>query len=415
MAKKLSHVVKRPGRTPADPDVEIPVAEDLATVPGVPMREDDVSFYGRTEPIEVNGVENSADRDWAWTIYTPEVHDYLEGHYSRMKPLIEQAAASADIEPTAQPEPGRDVTEDIRARARALGFGEVGFTRLDRRHIYKSKKDWVKYPHAICLAYEQDYESTQTLPSLDAERAHYGAYEIETALGFELADYIRGLGYRAQVYHPLDGSVVLIPMFVSAGLGQLGANGQLLSPHFGSRARLMMITTDAQVTHDQPQDYGIHNFCQKCQVCVDRCPARALTKEKVWYRGVEKNKVIYDRCRPVMARYDGCGVCMKVCPIQKFGMMAVMEHYVATGEVLGKGTEALEGYSLRDKGHFGPGEMPHFEHEVFEFPRGSREDHLLQQFKERVSAEGVPPPDELVDFAEQLREALVKSGETGDE
>mgnify|MGYP001418365085 CR=1 FL=1 len=415
MAKKLSHIVKRHGRTPADHDVEIPVAEDLASVPGIPMREDDVSFYSRTEPIEVNSIENSADRDWAWTVYTPDVHSYLEGHYARMKPLIEKAASSADIEPTAQPEPGRDVTEDIRTMARSLGFGEVGFTRLDRRHVYKAKKQWAKYPHAICLAYEQDYESTQTLPSLAAEEAHYGTYEIETALGFDLADYIRDLGYRAQVYHPLDGSAVLIPMFVSAGLGQLGANGQLLSPHFGSRARLMMITTDAQVKHDEPQDYGIHNFCQKCQVCVNRCPARALVKEKVWYRGVEKNKVSYDRCRPVMARYEGCGVCMKVCPIQKFGMMAVMEHCVATGGILGKGTEALEGYSLRDKGHFGPGEMPHFAREVFDFPRGRREDHLLQQFKKKVSAGDVPSPDELIDFAETLREALDKSGEISEE
>ena len=93
-----------------------------------------------------------------------------------------------------------------------------------------------------------------------------------------------------------------------------------------------MITTDAPVTYDEPIDYGIHQFCQVCQVCVNRCPGRALLAEKVWWRGVEKNKLIYERCRPVMARYDGCAVCMKVCPIQRFGMPAVMEHYVATGE-----------------------------------------------------------------------------------
>ena len=26
-----------------------------------------------------------------------------------------------------------------------------------------------------------------------------------------------------------------------------------------------------------------------------------------------------------MARYSGCGICMKVCPVQKFGMKIVME------------------------------------------------------------------------------------------
>jgi ferredoxin len=218
------------------------------------------------------------------------------------------------------------------------------------------------------LALEQDYVQTQSLPSMDAEFAHFGTYEREGALLLDLADYIRSLGYRAQVHSPNDNSAPYIPMFVAAGLGQLGANGQLLSPHFGSRARIALITTDAPVTYDEPIDYGIHQFCQVCQVCVNRCPGRALLAEKVWWRGVEKNKLIYERCRPVMARYDGCAVCMKVCPIQRFGMPAVMEHYVATGEVLGKGTHLLEGYTFLERGYFGPGELPQFDRQFFEIP-----------------------------------------------
>ena len=43
--KKVSHIVTRPGRITGSSDAEIPVAEDLATVPGVPKREKDLSFY----------------------------------------------------------------------------------------------------------------------------------------------------------------------------------------------------------------------------------------------------------------------------------------------------------------------------------------------------------------------------------
>ena len=68
--------------------------------------------------------------------------------------------------------------------------------------------------------------------------------------------------------------------------------GYLLSPHFGSRHRLMMITTDALVSYDQPVDYGVQAFCTICQVCVNRCPGRALTRDKVWWRGIEKFKII---------------------------------------------------------------------------------------------------------------------------
>ena len=341
------------GRKHGRPDVEIPVAEDLVSTPGIPQREVDVSFYSRVEPLESQNIDKAADREWVWTVYTDEVREYREQHDRNSKPLIDAAAVTGEIEPTAQPA-GRDITEEVRTKARELGFGEVGFTRYDRHYTYASKKRWVKFDHAICIALEQDYAQTQTIPSLEAEYAHYGTYEIQGALALELGNYIRSLGYYAQLHSPNDNSAAYIPMFVAAGLGQLGANGQLLSPHFGSRARLMVITTDAPVTYGEPVDYGIHKFCQQCQVCVNRCPGRALVKEKVWYRGVEKNKLIYDRCRPVMARYEGCAVCMKVCPVQRYGMKPVMEHYVETGEVLGKGTDNLEGYALRDKGYFGP-------------------------------------------------------------
>jgi len=50
MAKRLSHVVRHPGAGSNDPDVEIPVAEDLANGPGSPIREQDVSFYSREGP-----------------------------------------------------------------------------------------------------------------------------------------------------------------------------------------------------------------------------------------------------------------------------------------------------------------------------------------------------------------------------
>jgi len=416
MQKSVHHVVTRPGRKHGDADVQIPVAEDLTTVPGIRMRDSDLSFYSRVYPIEGQNIEKAADRRWVWTVYNEETANYRRYHDEVSEPLIHAAAVSGDLEPTATPAPGKNVTEDIRLKARELGFGEVGFTKYDRRHTYISKRRWAKFEHAICVALEQDYVQTQSLPSMDAEFAHFGTYEIEGAIALDLADYIRSLGYHAQVHSPNDNSAVYIPMFVAAGLGQLGANGQLLSPHFGSRARLAIITTDAPITYDQPIDYGIHQFCQVCQVCVNRCPGRAIVNEKVWWRGVEKNKLIYERCRPVMARYDGCAVCMKTCPIQRFGMKEVMEHYVATGEVLGKGTHLLEGYTFLERGYYGPGELPQFGRSFFEIPHGRNEDWLFEQFKEKLAKEGVPSQEELVSFAQEVKDLLaIGSGMRSDE
>ncbi len=386
--KSISHIVTRSGRKHGEPDVAIPVAEDLQTVPGIPNRERDVSFFSREYPIENMALEESASAEWAGEIQknkAPEAREFFDKHEARMEPIVEWIQNSGDLQPTSEPT-GEDVTEAIREKALKLGYGEVGFTRNDRHYVYQSRKKSMKggLPNAICLALEQDYVKTQTIPSMDAEDTHFGTYFDQGPLTKELVSYIHSLGYRCQVSGPTWHYGPMIPMFVQAGLGQLGANGQLLSPHFGSRARLQIIYTDANLTHDEPIDYGIHNFCQECKVCVDRCPGRALTSEKVWYRGVEKNKLAFKRCRPIMAQYEGCGICMKVCPIQRYGMAPVMEHYVETGEVLGKGSDNLEGYTLSDKGYFGSGKLPSFEKDVFEMPHGRAEDWLLIEFRNKL-------------------------------
>lgn len=388
MAKTVSHYVTRPGRNLGDPPITIPVPQDLTTVPGIPMRESDVSFFSREYPLENMALEESASAEWAReqrNNHSPEARAFAEEHAHHMEPIVEWVKNSGELQPTGTPT-GEDVTEAIRKKARELGYGEVGFTASDRHYVYQSRKPAMKagLPNAICLALEQDYVKTQSIPSMAAEETHFGTYFNQGPLTMELTDFIRSLGYRVQVSGPTWHYGPMIPMFVAAGLGQLGANGQLLSPHFGSRARLQIVYTDANVTFDQPIDYGIHQFCQECKVCVDRCPGRALMPEKVWYRGVEKNKLVFKRCRPVMARYLGCGICMKVCPIQRYGMKPVMEHYVATGQILGKGTDNLEGYTLEDKGYFGPGKLPIFDRGFFNMPHGRSEDWVLLAFRDKL-------------------------------
>ena len=202
MTQPVSHVVTRPGRKHGDADVQIPVAQNLTTVPGIPLRDADLSFYSRVYPQETQNIEKAADRQWVWTVYSEETLHHRKRHDEVNAPLVDAAAVSGDLEPTGTPT-GEDVTELIRLKARELGFGEVGCTKYDRRHTYTSKKRWVKFDHAICVALEQDYVQTQSLPSMDAEFAHFGTYEIEGALLLDLADYIRSLGYYAQIHrHP---------------------------------------------------------------------------------------------------------------------------------------------------------------------------------------------------------------------
>ena len=116
-----------------------------------------------------------------------------------------------------------------------------------------------------------------------------------------------------------------------------------------------------------------------------RCPGKAIQAQRVWFRGVEKHKLIAKRCRPVMVRFSGCGICMKVCPIQKYGMKDVMEHYVETGDVLGKGSDDLEAYSLGNKGYFPAGKLPSFNKEFFEMPEGRENNAALSALEETLA------------------------------
>ena len=50
-----------------------------------------------------------------------------------------------------------------------------------------------------------------------------------------------------------------------------------------------------------------------------------------------------------------------------------------------KGTHDLEGYSLEDKGYFGPGELPTFDYAFFDIPRGTIEEFVLEQFKKKFA------------------------------
>ena len=408
---KIGHEVIRPGKTYKDDPITVPVPEELETVPGIPLNNREVDWYAREYPLESMTRSERASRDWDNAIRKEDrqsreigdEHDKLNGRF------VKAGRLTPDMEPTGEPT-GEDVTNLIKDKARQLGFLEVGLTVYDPRYEFKHKRGGTQFSTAICLAYEQDYEATQTVPSIGAEIVHNSPYRTQAAAALKLGDFIRSIGYRAHVIVSSDALGPVIPMFVASGLGQMGACGYLLTPHAGNRNRLMIITTDANVTHDEPIDYGIHAFCQVCQVCVNRCPGRALMRDKIWWRGIEKNKLYFRRCRPVMARYMECGVCIKVCPVQKYGMKNVMEHYAETGQVLGKGTHDLEGFTLEDKGYFGPGEMPVFDRGFFDMPRGNGVEWAFETFKQKASeAGGVVSDDLLAEFRKEVAVAISRS------
>ncbi|MCH7801094.1 MAG: hypothetical protein IIC24_06070, partial [Chloroflexi bacterium] len=105
MKTHVAHIVRRRGKRVGDPDIEIPVAEDLVSEPGIPSKDVDVSFYSRVEPLTSPDLEKAADMDWAWTIFPDDLAAYRRAHNERSKPHLRAAETSGDLEPTGTPNP----------------------------------------------------------------------------------------------------------------------------------------------------------------------------------------------------------------------------------------------------------------------------------------------------------------------
>ena len=99
---------------------------------------------------------------------------------------------------------------------------------------------------------------------------------------------------------------------------------------------------------------------------------------------------------------------MKVCPIQRYGMKNVLDHYVSTGSVLGKGTHLLEGYTMKGKGYFGPGELPRFNSDFFDMPHGRSEDVAFEDLKDRIRSGELPDGAEGDQAMHEFKERIEK-------
>ncbi|WP_428338953.1 4Fe-4S dicluster domain-containing protein [Mycobacterium sp.] len=346
-----------------------PPPEELRTVPGI--RRDSVAeqqVYARA-PLHDFFVLH---RD-ALTTLGPVASMVLPGIAvaPRLAAATRRLQKHQNDPPAAAPRPAEParLTRELKTYAAGLGISAVGVTAFDPKFTFAEHVGKAVGEHVVVCVLEQNYDATQRIPAVRSEQAALSTYgELEDRM-LALAQWLRGHGWKAR---PEDfmGESMFIPYAVAAGLGQLGLNGQLLTPQAGSRCRINLMTTDAPLVHDEPVDFGVEGVCDRCQICVRRCPVGAIPSIRKEHRGVVKAKINTKRCLPLMWQSSGCSICMKVCPVQRHGLSAVIEYYQQTGRILGKDSDDLEGYDWPlDGRHYGPGATPHVPHHLVS-PRG---------------------------------------------
>jgi len=103
-----------------------------------------------------------------------------------------------------------------------------------------------------------------------------------------------------------------------AGLGWIGRHCQLVTRPYGSWVRLGTVFTDMDLPCGPPKE---RSHCGKCRLCVEACPAGALSGQ-AWYPGIPRKDILdVRRCDQWKKDHyfeyhqgHNCGICSAVCP-----------------------------------------------------------------------------------------------------
>lgn len=261
-----------------------------------------------------------------------------------------------------------EFTRAVRQQAAALGISAIGVADYDGTYSFSDLDGAVGGRRVIVCVLEQNWESTQTLPSVRGERTALSTNAELMELVTHLAAYIRaGRPPGASAHHRRHRRRA--PLRGPGRAGPDGVQRSAADPQGRLAVRLCLITTDAPLVRDEPRDFGIPRLCEQCRICVRRCPSGAIPARRAEFRGIEKNKLNLARCFPVVAQVTGCSVCMKVCPVQRYGLAAVFDEYKQSNRILGKDSDELEGYRWPlDGRHYGPGNRPSLDAGFFDVP-----------------------------------------------
>ena len=133
-----------------------------------------------------------------------------------------------------------------------------------------------------------------------------------------LVELLRNQGYRAKTYVD-HGWMLDRAAAARAGIGWLGKNTNLLVPGTGSYVLLAEIVTSAELETDEP----IKKSCGSCDACIRACPTGALVEPGVLdnrlcisFWTIEHRGVIPREMRPRIGDWIfGCDICQDVCPV----------------------------------------------------------------------------------------------------
>jgi reductive dehalogenase len=256
----------------------------------------------------------------------------LKGAFNLPSSLGQKENVEPPPEPSAFPMDPKEATERIKGFACHLGADLVGVCRLDTRWAYSHRgeiffdnwDDWgteipLPLPFAIVIAVEMQADLVRGAPHTPSVVESGVNYAKGAYISTILARFIAQLGYPAVAQHLRHYDLMLVPVAVDAGLGELGRFGYLITKEFGPRVRLAAVTTSLPLVPDKPVDLGAQEFCARCLKCAETCPSDSIPRgERAAFNGVEKWKLDEEGCFGYWGKVGtDCNICMAVCPYSR--------------------------------------------------------------------------------------------------
>jgi reductive dehalogenase len=177
----------------------------------------------------------------------------------------------------------------------------------------------LEHRNAIAMGFAQDLSLLRTGPGEASDLEIGRVYAKSALVACQVASFIRSLGWPARAHHVRNYCLLVVPVAVDAGLGELARSGHLIHKTYGLNLRLSCVTTNMPLEHDAPVDIGVQDFCERCLKCARNCPAGAIPQgPKRTVNGVRKWKMDPEKCLLYWSKVNAaCLICQVVCPWSK--------------------------------------------------------------------------------------------------
>lgn len=221
-----------------------------------------------------------------------------------------------------------DITHKLKNMTHFIGAKMVGICKMKPEHYYSVRGRSGVYgdpvddlhPYGIVFAVEMDKDMINRAPQMEEVMAVVKGYMDTAVIGMWLTYYLASLGYEARNH--MDGNYLLVAPKVAedAGLGEIGRNGLLVTPQFGQRVRLGVVTTNLKLVPDSKMEFGVKELCEICGKCAVSCPGKAIPKGEMQdYDGAPGWKIKQEECYAMWRRLGtDCGVCLSTCPLSQY-------------------------------------------------------------------------------------------------